>query len=419
MLMHIDPRTLGPITIRYRLILWSCQASAALCLVSALTFTGTLRVSLTTSALILIGLQLVISRLLGSKSAEQFREHEQLLAETQAARRQVELLFAMTEMLQSAETEEDAGAVLEATVRQLLPDFSVAFYTFNNSRERLDLVNSWSREGNFRPAAYVIPGECWTLKRGKPHINHGDAGSLVCKHSEQALSSVEIPMIARGAVYGLLVLATVPAAGAKLKGTLRLVRAMADSISLALANISLRETLRAQSLRDPLTGLYNRRYMEDALNRYLSMAERTGASTAVIMLDLDNFKLLNDAHGHAKGDAVLRDVASQLMGGLRPSDVVSRYGGEEILIILASCPVEDAIARAEMLRARIEGLSDTHGIPISASFGVAAVPETSSDKDVVSMADAALYVAKKDGRNCIRHAELRRQAVQRPRLAVG
>jgi diguanylate cyclase (GGDEF)-like protein len=206
----------------------------------------------------------------------------------------------------------------------------------------------------------------------------------------------------------------------QLRAMRRLARAMADSMSLALSNIALREKLRTQSLRDPLTGLYNRRYMEDALDRYVNLAERTGNSTAVVMIDLDNFKRLNDEHGHAKGDAVLRDVAAQLVGGLRPSDVVARYGGEELMVILPGCTLEGASMKAESLRARIEGLSEVHGTAISASFGIAAVPETStSPADVVPMADAALYLAKQAGKNCIRIAERRAGRDDQLRLAVA
>lgn len=191
-------------------------------------------------------------------------------------------------------------------------------------------------------------------------------------------------------------------------------------MSLALSNISLREKLRTQSLRDPLTGLYNRRYMEDALERFLSLADRSGAPTAVLMLDLDNFKQLNDQHGHAKGDAVLRDVAAQLVAGLRPSDVVCRYGGEELLVILPDCSIDDARIKAESLRLRVEGLSEVHDAAISVSIGVAGVPETStSQADLVAMADNALYLAKRAGRNCVSCAERRADNTeQRPRLTA-
>ena len=128
----------------------------------------------------------------------------------------------------------------------------------------------------------------------------------------------------------------------------------------------------------------------------------------MLMIDLDNFKRLNDDHGHAKGDAVLRDVAGQLVGGLRPADVVCRYGGEEMLVIMPECPLEDAVLRANALRPRIESLSETHGALVSASFGVAAIPETAAAlADLVPMADAALYRAKREGKNRVVTAERR------------
>jgi diguanylate cyclase (GGDEF)-like protein len=161
-------------------------------------------------------------------------------------------------------------------------------------------------------------------------------------------------------------------------------------------------------MRDPLTGLYNRRYMEDALDRYLSLAERSGNATSVLMIDLDDFKKLNDEHGHAKGDAVLRDVAGQMVGALRPSDVVCRYGGEEFLVILPNCPLEDAAGKADQIRARIEALSETHQARISASFGVAAVPSTSTTAaDLIPLADAALFRAKRSGKNRVESAQKR------------
>ena len=230
-------------------------------------------------------------------------------------------------------------------------------------------------------------------------------------------------MIARGKVHGLLMLASDDIDGAtRLREIARVAQALADSMSLALANISLQEKLRTQSLRDPLTGLYNRRYMEDALERHLQIAERNGSATSVIMIDLDHFKKINDAHGHGKGDAVLRDVAAQLTASVRPTDIVARYGGEEMMVIMPGCDLDHAISKAELLRSRIESLSELHGTPVTASFGVSSVPETSSTmRDLVPMADAALYVAKEAGRNCVKSASRRNPSpapASTPLLAV-
>jgi diguanylate cyclase len=171
-------------------------------------------------------------------------------------------------------------------------------------------------------------------------------------------------------------------------------------MSLALSNIALREKLRTQALRDPLTSLYNRRYMEDVLERYANLAERNGSSLSAIMIDLDHFKRLNDEHGHAVGDAVLRAAAAAIVGAIRPSDVACRYGGEELVVLLPDCSLAEALGKAELLRARIESLSDIHGARITASLGVATMPETATNMtEIIPSADAALYRAKQGGRN--------------------
>jgi diguanylate cyclase (GGDEF)-like protein len=367
--------------------------------------------------IILTGFAVLSSR----AAVDKFRVQTDQFNQSRVVQSQVTELFAMTDMLQAAEDHEDAGAVLMATASRLLPSFGGALYVFNNSRDRLDLAKSWNGNGSFTPSDTLLPGNCWALKRGKPHINDAQSHTLCCNHSLGSASTVEIPMMARGAVYGLLILAVESKdAFDELLAIRRLGRALADSMSLALSNIALREKLRTQSLRDPLTGLYNRRYMEDALERYVSLAERTGGATSVLMIDLDNFKQLNDVNGHAKGDAVLRDVAAQLVGALRPSDVVSRYGGEELLVILPGCGMDDALEKAEMLRGRVEMLSEVHGYPITASFGLATVPETSTNSaDIIPMADSALYAAKQAGKNCVKVAERRAgREDSQPRLAV-
>lgn len=367
------------------------------------------------AALTQLGLRSVALREFRQKAAD----HES----TVRARWQTDELFSMTDMLQAAETYDDAGAVLMATAKRLLPEHGVALYVFNNSRDRLDLTRSWDLPEGYDPLPALSPANCWALKRGKTHVNVPSINGLCCAHHAGTVATVEIPMMACGQLHGLLILARDEAekeadAESKVHNVSRLGRALADSMSLALSNIALREKLRTQSLRDPLTGLYNRRYMEDALERFVSLGSRSGASTAVIMLDLDNFKKLNDEHGHAKGDAVLRDVAAQIVGCLRPTDVVCRYGGEELVAILPDCSLEDVLEKAEILRQRIESLSASHECAISASLGVATIPETAtSATDIVPIADAALYAAKKAGKNCIVAAE-KRAGREAPRLAA-
>lgn len=325
------------------------------------------------------------------------------------ARQQVARLFEMADVLQSASDHADANAVLKATAVELVPGFSGALYVFNNSRDRLVLSTTWARAEHDALPETINPGACWALKRGKPHLNRGDGGKLCCAHHAGSETALEIPMIARGEIVGLLQLfASGISAVERLEHVTDLGSALADGMSLALANMALREKLRNQALRDPLTGLYNRRYMEDCLQRFVRLADRENREISLIMVDLDHFKRLNDEHGHSFGDQVLRDAALALTGSLRETDIVCRFGGEELVVILPDCPLERAADKAELLRLRIEELSNTHGADISASFGVASLPHTSqSVTDLLQAADQALYKAKQAGRNQVAKAPLR------------
>jgi diguanylate cyclase (GGDEF)-like protein len=329
-------------------------------------------------------------------------------ASADSSREQVVRLFEMADVLQSATDHGDANAVLRATATELVPGFSGALYIFNNSRDRLVLSTAWGRDEEDMHET-INPGACWALKRGKPHLNRADGRKLCCDHHFGSEALLEIPMIARGEIVGLLQLFADGAdAEARLESVQELGSALADGMSLALANMALREKLRNQALRDPLTGLYNRRYMEDSLQRFVRLAERENREVSVVMVDLDHFKRLNDEHGHAFGDQVLRDSAHALVSALRETDIVCRYGGEELVVILPDCNIERAADKAELLRQRIEGLRETHKAEISASFGVASIPHTSGGvTDLLAAADAALYKAKQNGRNQVQKAPVR------------
>ena len=331
------------------------------------------------------------------------------VASADRSREQVSRLFEMADVLQSASDHADANAVLKATAGDLVPGFSGALYVFNNSRDRLVLSTTWGRAENDALPETINPNSCWGLKRGKPHMNRGDGSKLCCAHHVGTETNLEIPMIARGEIVGLLQLfASGISAAERLDQVTGLGSALADGMSLALANMALREKLRNQALRDPLTGLYNRRYMEDCLQRFVRLAERENREVSLVMVDLDHFKRLNDEHGHAFGDQVLRDAALALTGSLLETDVVCRFGGEELVIILPDCPLERAADKAEVLRVRIEELSNTHGAEITASFGVASLPHSGQTvADLLSAADGALYKSKQSGRNQVSKAPLR------------
>jgi len=180
-------------------------------------------------------------------------------------------------------------------------------------------------------------------------------------------------------------------------------RLFANITALVLNNAQLRDTLREQSIRDGLTGLYNRRYMEETLKQQLSRATRQLHPLGIIMLDIDHFKSINAIHGHATGDELLRELGKLLKNNIRNEDIACRYGGEEFLLIMPDTSLETAVQRAELLRQSAHGLHVQEGQlleGITLSLGVAVYPQHgSTTESVLNAADAALYRAKQAGRD--------------------
>jgi diguanylate cyclase (GGDEF)-like protein len=179
---------------------------------------------------------------------------------------------------------------------------------------------------------------------------------------------------------------------------------MGEQIGLAMANFRLRETLRNQSIRDPLTNLFNRRYVQESLEREVHRARRNKRPVSVVMLDVDHFKSFNDTFGHDAGDAVLKAVAGVFKSNVRKEDIVCRYGGEEFMLVLPDASLDNAGRRAEFVRAAVEDLNLTHDgrklDDITLSMGVASFPSHGQTwEEVVVAADSALYRAKRAGRN--------------------
>ena len=184
----------------------------------------------------------------------------------------------------------------------------------------------------------------------------------------------------------------------------QLAAAVAEQIALALSNLMLRETLRQQSVRDPLTKLYNRRFLVETLNRELARLERKHLPLSLIMIDVDHFKSFNDTFGHEAGDAVLRDLGEILQRNIRGSDIACRYGGEEFTIVLPEANLEIGRQRAETMREAMRELQPVHDGkplgPVTLSLGVAWFPEHGRQPDqLLQVADTALYEAKSAGRN--------------------
>jgi diguanylate cyclase (GGDEF)-like protein/PAS domain S-box-containing protein len=323
--------------------------------------------------------------------------------------REISLLNDMGDLLQTCLTPAEACTVVVHFAQQLLPGSSGAVCMIRDTGGLLEGVAVW---GDLSGDEVVFaPHECWALRRGRPHLVHDPGVAPICAHLRRPVTAVSlcVPMMAQGETLGVLHVRDtggVPVGettGARLtESKERLVVAVAEHVALALANLRLRETLRSQSVRDPLTGLYNRRYMEESLERELLRARRAARSVGLILMDLDRFKAVNDLHGHDAGDELLKAVGRLLRRQLRAGDVACRYGGEEFLFVLPETALPAARDRAEELRRAVRSLTVWHGgrtlDPVSASAGVVTFPEDGADAtDLLRAADAALYRAKAQG----------------------
>ena len=315
-----------------------------------------------------------------------------------------EVLSHMAELLQSCTARTEAYSIVRETAARLFPDSPGSLFIYRESRDVLEHATSWG--GGRAAHATLAPDECWALRLGSAHFVP-QKGAVRCGHASQdAASYVCIPVQGQGQILGLLHIAVdiKPSTMRPAPDTERRLRAMTDRVGPALANLKLRDALREMALRDGLTGLYNRRYLEDALNRELHRAERSGKPVSVVMVDIDHFKRFNDKFGHDAGDFVLSAIARVISKVIRPSDIACRYGGEELAIVLPEADLECARARVEQLRLAIRNSNLTHLGQIlpspTASFGLAVYPTNGTKPaELLKAADQALYRAKQDGRD--------------------
>ncbi len=233
-----------------------------------------------------------------------------------------------------------------------------------------------------------------------------------CSHAAGLQSSYFcVPLLAHGEAIGILHFQLI-GPGDPTEPILLVAATFAEQVVLSVANIRLREALRNQSVRDPLTGLYNRRYLEEIMERETRRAVRSEQGLGLLMLDLDDFKKFNDTFGHDAGDTVLRESASFLLRSVRVEDVVCRFGGEEFVVVLPMASLEVTQARAERIRSRLRELAVTHHGQalgaITVSIGVAELPQHgTTSKELLESADAALYRAKREGRDRVVVAAMR------------
>jgi diguanylate cyclase (GGDEF)-like protein len=326
--------------------------------------------------------------------------------------RESTLLGELGDLLQACLSADEAYALIADRARILFPSSSGALCMTASSRDLVEVMATWGHPA--LAERFFSPKDCWGLRRGSAHVLRDPTDPLTCPHFGPIRPrwSMCVPMMAHGEAIGLLCLdggtsprnLPEPAPLQSPDSQQRLARTLAEHAALALANLNLREILRIQSVRDPLSGLYNRRYMEESLERELHRSIRKKSSLGIMMIDIDHFKRFNDTFGHEAGDSVLRVLSNLFREQLRGEDVACRYGGEEFTMILPEATLEGTLQRAQQLREAAKNAAvEFRGKildRVTLSIGVSSFPENGNTGEILlRVADGALYRAKEQGRD--------------------
>lgn len=328
----------------------------------------------------------------------------------------------MLEQLEACLLIEEAYPIIKHFAQKLLRATSGAIYVLDSEENIFRAATAWGKA--LSKGKTFHPEDCLSLKNEKLHISIASQAESCCRHVAhiEGKSSLCIPLMDQGKTFGILYLQRrsssksirteflfeEPAEEIDLDSK-QLAVAMSDFVAMALVNIRLKETLKQQATRDSLSGLFNRRYMEETMNREISRANRYGTPLGIIMLDLDHFKRFNNTFGHKAGDLVLQELGKYLQNNIRKEDIACRYGGEEFTLILPGASLEVTKKRAEMLQQDIQNLHINYNgqilSNITLSQGVAIYPDHGQTGEaVIQAADHALYRAKRAGRKQVKLA---------------
>lgn len=339
-------------------------------------------------------------------------ERQRLEQERDADRVTRDQLSRMTQRLQGCDSIGDLVEVVRRFAPEIAPNFAGRLYIHDTRRNAMLQACDWLSPR--QSAQEFAPSACWALRRGQTHKPTGEQIDIPCEHlgGDILAPTICIALTAQGESIGLLYVEQ-PDDGTvdQIGRTEKYLEMLAENISLALANLKLRDALRQMAMADPLTGLANRRRFDAVFKEQVVLAESATTPLACLMVDIDHFKRFNDTHGHDAGDAVLRAVGAVLNDTLREKDCAFRLGGEEFVLLMPGFAAEQAFDRTRQVQQKLQDLRVEHQReelgPITASFGLAVFPDHGRADTLVRTADAALLRAKNQGRNQIVIATVR------------
>jgi len=379
-------------------------------------YTNAAMIFLTLSDLILFGLAFnyLLKSLRVAKDAQKDINalHDQSIKNTEYLNQKnhiKNLQARLNDMLQTIQTQEEAFKAISNYGKQIFPNYSGAFYVKSNSKDYFERKVQW---GSVIQVEGFEPNECWAVRKNSIYSYDSHSLDMPCIHNgiSQIHLTICLPTSSADEMLGVLTLidpiADINQSPQFDKDMELVAKEVVGQIGLAITNLRLKENLKNSSIVDVLTGLYNRRYLNETFTRELARASRAKLTVGVIMFDVDHFKNFNDNHGHEAGDLILKKVGAVLKSSCRVSDIACRYGGEEFVLILPEATLELTEIRAEEIRVLIQSITLTYGgnllPPITISAGISIFPDNGDDAEsVLKKADDALYHAKNKGRNLI------------------
>jgi len=356
------------------------------------------------SSSILIGIAgifgIVVMRRINRKTRE---DSANLEHRVETRTEEIVMLQMLSSLLNTCGSLDEASKVISELIPKILPGSCGGISIFKASRNRLDLMVHWG--DHFPSKLSMMPHDCWSLRKGHQHSTLDRGVLLPCDHwLTSSEHTICMPLLAQGETVGVLHIEYQDSIA--FKETAHLREAIAEQTGLTLANIRLRQELREQARKDPMTGMYNRLHLMEELENTMHPDADGIVKCAVLMVDADHFKSFNDNFGHDAGDMVLKAIAGKIEDGSRETGLACRYGGEEFCVLMPGATIETAMRTGEAIRESISELDlSMNGLPlgkVSVSIGAAVAPEHTTDKyQIISLADAALYKAKENGRNCV------------------
>jgi diguanylate cyclase (GGDEF)-like protein/PAS domain S-box-containing protein len=330
-----------------------------------------------------------------------------LVLEMQEHDREMRLINRMNDMLQACKTQEEAYQVIALAVSELFPGQSGGLAVLNDSGQYLETFAHWGADPLMEPIFSLQ--DCWAMRRGQQHEVTDPQTSVICGHFVHPPKTgyLCVPLVVQGETLGLFTLDTLAEMDQDHANSRRqLVVTVGEGIKLSLSNLKLREIMHEQATHDSLTGLFNRRYLDDTLPREVSHARRQNTDMCVAMLDIDHFKQFNDTFGHEAGDVILRELGQVLHKNVRKSDIACRYGGEEFVVVLLDSPLETSHRHLEKIRSLIKEAQIRYGHQLLGTVTLSVgLVEASKDgmaaEEILRAADVALYTAKHAGRDRI------------------